>query len=187
MTPKSEDEILNSIKELDNSDLLQKSIQYEFIKGVELALQNELIDNDINFIKDNIYYIKNKEIVRLLLDKIKDILTEDQLYIIEKYKLELHQDEEKEYERWFKKQLIDLEVSKSTENPSVLIYKKNGEVLYNYNEKSSWFDINYDKIWSIFNQKFHFNNNEIRFLTKGMVEEHLNLKGIKTFTLWGTF
>jgi tRNA U34 5-carboxymethylaminomethyl modifying enzyme MnmG/GidA len=51
MTPKSDDEILKSIKGLSNSDLLRKSIKFEFIKGIELALQNELTNMILNLLK----------------------------------------------------------------------------------------------------------------------------------------
>jgi hypothetical protein len=180
MTPKSEEEILNSLKKLSNSDLLKKSIDNEFIKGVELALQNKLKYDDIHLIKYKIFYIKNKEIVRLLLDKVRNKLTEDQIYIIEKYVFGLHQNDEKEYENWFKEMLTDLEISRSTKDPDVLIYKKNNIILFNYNEKSGSFNINYDKIWLIFEEKYHLNFYEISLLTKCMVEEHLNLKGITT-------
>jgi hypothetical protein len=180
MTSKSEDEIMKSLKGLSNSELLQKSIENEFLKGVEIALQHELTKSDINLIKANIFYIKNKEIVKLLLDKIINELTEDQVYILEKYIFGLHQDEEKDYEIWFKEQLTDLEINRSIKNLDYLIYKKDGDVLYKYNEKEKWFLINYDKIWSVFKSKFHLNFDNIRILTKGMVEEHFNLKGILT-------
>jgi hypothetical protein len=178
MTPKSEDEILKSLKGLSNSKLLEKSIDNDFIKGIEFALQHELTTVDINFIKDKIFEIKNKEIVKLLLDKVKDRLTEDQIYILEKYKLELHQNEFKDYEVWFKEQLTDLDINRSTKYSNILIYKKDGEVLYNYNEEIGYFWIDYDKIWSVFQSKYHLNYYEIKLITKDMVEEHLNLIGI---------
>jgi hypothetical protein len=188
MTPKSEEEILKSLKGLSNSDLLKKSIDNEFINGVELALQKELTTNEINYIKNKIFfYIKNKEIVRLLLDKVKNELTEDQIYLLEKYQLGLHQDEEKEYESWFRTMLTDLEISRSTINPGYLIYKKDGVVLYNYDEKIKWFWVDYKKIWLIFEKKYYFNFDEIRLLTKGMVKKHLNLNDIIIDWFLGNF
>jgi hypothetical protein len=180
MIPKSEDEILNSIKGLSNSDLLQKSIKYEFIKGIELVLQQKLTYDDIHFIKYYIFNIKNKEVVRLMLEKVRKILTDDQIYIIEKYQLDLHLDKEKDYEIWFKEMLTDLDVSISKTDSDILIYKKNGDVLYKYNEKDRYFYIDYNKIWFVFKSKFHLNNKEISLLTKGIVEEHFNLMGITT-------
>jgi hypothetical protein len=178
MTPKSEDEILKSLKGLSNYELLRKSIENEFLKGVELALQHGLTKYDIKYIKDQIFYIKNKEIIRLLLDKIRNELNEDQIYIIEKYQLGLHQDEEKDYEIWFKTMLTDLEVKRSRENYYTLIYKKDGEVLYNYNEKTRRFYISFDKIWSVFQSKIHLNYTEVKILIISMVEEYFNLKDI---------
>jgi hypothetical protein len=187
MTPKSENEILNSLKGLTNIDILCKSINYEFIKGVEIALQNELTKNDIKYIKEQIFYIKNKEIIKLLLNKIKDDLTTDQIYILEKYKLGLHQDEKRPYEIWFKTMLTNLEISKSKLNSNILIYKKNEIVLYNYNKENKYFWVNCDKIWSVFELKFHLNYHEISILTKGMVKEHLNLMDITTIEKEGWF
>jgi hypothetical protein len=178
MTPKSEDEILKSLKGLDNSEILRKSIKYEFLKGVKIALQNKLTTSDIEFIIINIFYIKNKEIFILLLEKIKDELTEDQIYIIEKYVFGLHQNEEKDYESWFKEMLTDLEISRSLIFNYLLIYKKDGEVLYIYKEKNKYFYIDYDNIWLIFEEKYHLNSQETRLLTKNMVEKYLNLKDI---------
>jgi hypothetical protein len=118
-----------------------------------------------------------------LLDKIKNELSEDQIYILEKYVFGLHQDEERPYEIWFKEMLTDLTVNKSTINSNILIYNKNGDVLYNYNEKTRYLWINYDKIWSVFISKFDLNYYEIKVLTKGMLEEHFNLKGITTIPI----
>jgi hypothetical protein len=182
MVPKSEDEILKSLKGLSNSDLLKKSINNDFIKGVEIAFQNELTNADIKFIKETIYFIKNKEIIKLILEKVRNDLTEIQTYIIEKYKLGLHQNEEKEYEIWFKTMLTDLVVSRSKENSNVLIYKKDRNVLFNYNEKNRCFLIDYKKIWSVFESKYHINYNEIILLTRGIVEKHFNLKGMLILT-----
>jgi hypothetical protein len=168
------------LKGLSNSDLLKKSIKNEFVKGVEISLQQELTEVDINNIIYKIFKIKNKEIIKLLLDNIRNELSEDQIYILEKYQLGLHQNEEKPYEIWFKKMLTDLEISRSTKYSDTLVYKKNDVVLYNYDEKDRYFYISYDKIWSIFDKKYHFNSNEIKLLTKGMVKEHLNLKDIIT-------
>jgi hypothetical protein len=182
MTPKSDDEILKSLKDLDNYDILQKSIDNNFLKGVELALQHELTNRDIVLIIIKIFYINNKELVRLLLDKVRNKLTEDQVYILEKYKLGLHQNEEKPYERWFKDQLSDLSVSRSKEYSSVLIYKKDDIVLYNYEEKNEDFYIDYNKIWSIFESKYFLKNNEIKLLTKSIVKKYFNLINIKIFS-----
>jgi hypothetical protein len=180
MTPKSEEEILKSLKGLSNSDLLKKSIKYEFLKGVELALQNKLKYDDIHLIIYKIFtYIKNKEIIRLLFNKVKNELNKDQIYIIEKYIFGLHLNEEKDYEIWFKIMLTDLEINRSTKNSDVLIYKKDDDVLFNYNEKYNIFMIDYYEIWKVFESKFHFNDIVIRLLTKNMIEKHLNLNDIK--------
>jgi hypothetical protein len=181
MTPKSEEKILKSLKGLNNSELLKKSIDNEFIKGVKIALQNELTNNDIDLIKYKIFNINNKKIITLLLDRIKYYLTEDQIYIIKKYQIGLYKDEEKPYEIWFKEMLTDLTVKKSIYNIDCLIYKKNKIIIYNCEKKYEYFWINYDKIWFVFEKKYHLNYDEIKLLTKSMVEKYLNLKNITVF------
>jgi hypothetical protein len=181
MIPKSDVEILKSLKGLSNYNILRKSIENEFLKGVELALQNGLTSNDIDYIISNIFFINNKEIINLILDKIRNEFTNDQIYILEKYVFGLHQNEFKDYEIWFKTTMLtNLNISRSKQNPIFLIYKKDNVILYKYNENNRYFWIDYDKIWSIFKSKFHLNYYEIKLLTKGMVEEHLNLKDITT-------
>jgi hypothetical protein len=179
MTPKSEDDILKSLKGLSNSDLLRKSIKYDFLKGVELALQNKLKYNDVKYIKNKIFDINNKEIIKLLLlNKFKLNLTKVQIYIIEKYLLRLHQDEETTYEIWFKEQLINLKKINIKQDNDNIFYKKDDEILLFYDKKYKIFWIDYDKIWSIFKLKYHLNDNVITLLTKNMVQKYLNLNEI---------
>jgi hypothetical protein len=120
----------------------------------------------------------------LLLSIVRNELTEDLIYIIEKYKLGLHQNKEKDYEIWFKEMLTDLKISRSTKNSDVLIYKKDDEVLYNYNEKDGCFYIDFNKIWSVFKMNFYLKDNEIRLLTKSMVVKYLNLNLNDITTIW---
>jgi hypothetical protein len=63
MVPKSEKEILKSLKKLSNTQLLVKSIDNDFIKGIEFALQHELTKSDINYIKSNLIYVKIKKLL----------------------------------------------------------------------------------------------------------------------------
>jgi len=96
-------------------------------------------------------------------------------YIIEKYKLGLHQNEMKDYEKWFLKQLNGLNVYRSKYN-NFLIYKKGSSVLFNYNEINYIFYYDYDKIYSIFLLKFDINYQLQKILVKGLVEEHLKIR-----------
>jgi hypothetical protein len=174
MTPKSEEEILKSLNGLSNSELLKKSIDNEFVKGVELALQNKLTNADIEQIKYKIFEIKNKELVKLLLDKVKDRLTEDQNYIIEKYKLGLHQDELKDYEIWFKNIIHNIYEYKKYND--IIKYKSNNYLLsYDIINKAFFID---NKIWSVFKLKYHLVYCEIKLLIKYIIKKQLNLNEI---------
>jgi hypothetical protein len=80
--------------------------------------------------------------------------------------------------------LTDLEVSRTKTNSGILIYKKESVVLYKYNEKYNVFYIDYKKIWWIFHSKYKLNYDEIKLLTKDMVEKYLNLKNITIRVLY---
>jgi hypothetical protein len=180
MTPKSEEDILKSLKGLSNSELLQKSIKYEFLKGIEIALQNELTINDIQFIQNYLLYSINIDIIKLLItnNQIINKLDKISIYLVEKYKLGLHQHKEKHCEKWFKN-ILDNIYEFDKYNNTIIKYKSNGynfsyDILTNY----FWFD--YDSIWYIFEKIYNLNYMQISLLTKYMLEKYLNIKIIKT-------
>ena len=94
---------------------------------------------------------------------------------------EIHIEEEtpdKQYslaEQWFLEQLTDLEEVRLSKYPDSIFYKKNGEVLFEYDKETKYFWVSEEKIWSFFESNFGLNYQEIKELIKGMVEEHLNL------------
>ena len=67
-----------------------------------------------------------------------------------------------------------------------IFYKKN-EVLFKYDKKNQYFWINYARIWSIFNDKFKLNYNEIQQFIKDWLEVHLNRKGVTPIYHIGVF
>jgi hypothetical protein len=119
----------------------------------------------------------SKEIFEYLLSikEIKEKFNQNEIYIIEKYKLGLHQNEMIECEKWFLDQLTDLEVFKSKHYQNILIYKKGDNVLFNYDEKSYDFYHDFYKIYKIFESKFDLNYLCVKLIVKGMVEEHLKI------------
>ena len=62
--------------------------------------------------------------------------------------------------------------------PNYIFYFNDNNCIFEYNKESGNFYCNYEKYWSIFYEKFGFNYNQIRDLTKDMVESHFKLKGI---------
>jgi hypothetical protein len=192
MTPKSEEEILKSLKKLDNSDILRKSITNNFVKGVEIALQNELTENDIKFIKEIIYFVKNKEIIKLILEKVRNELSLNDIFFLEKYIFGLHQSEEKEYEKWFINILKNIEIKpfnkynintqKIEKDYNFMIYfNSKKQTILLYDKLSNRFKVNYDLIYRILIEEYNLNVYQITLLIKYLIEKYLNLKNIKIY------
>ena len=53
-----------------------------------------------------------------------------------------------------------------------------GVCLFRLNFKNEWFDIDYIEIWSVFTENYSSNDQEIRELIKGWLEEHDKLKAL---------
>ena len=56
-------------------------------------------------------------------------------------------------------------------------YRKDGNLLFYYRKNNNCFRLKYD-IWSTFNSKYNLNNQELKDLLAGIVEEVLNYKGV---------
>ncbi len=66
---------------------------------------------------------------------------------------------------------------------SVLYVDKNTNQIYiKYDQKSRYLWINYDKLWSIFEKKYHLEYEEIQRFFKDMMGEHYNLRDITPMT-----
>jgi hypothetical protein len=59
-------------------------------------------------------------------------------------------------------------------------YRKDGILLFYYRKNNNCFRFKYD-IWSTFNSKYNLNNQELKDLLAGIVEEVLNYKGVISF------
>ena len=60
----------------------------------------------------------------------------------------------------------------------IYYFNKENKIIFEYNKNNGYFWCNYKLYWSIFYIKFGFNWQQVRDLTKDMVENHFNLKGI---------
>jgi len=60
----------------------------------------------------------------------------------------------------------------------IYYFNKENKIIFEYNTKNGYFWCNYKLYWSIFYEKFGFNYNQIKYLTKDMVENHFKLGGI---------
>ena len=132
----TEEEIL----ELEPYLLLDYSFNNNYIKGIKYVLDNyrlygketsDTISTHITDIKNNddlAYLLKNKQITKFL--------TDEQKYVLEKFRLGMHQSETKEYEKNLIKQLDNTDYHQSKSNPSVMIgtNKKRDKNYFNYNK-----------------------------------------------------
>jgi len=60
----------------------------------------------------------------------------------------------------------------------VFYFNKDNKITFQYNINNGNFWCNYKLYWSIFYEKFGFNYNQVKDITKDMVEEHFKLGGI---------
>jgi hypothetical protein len=67
--------------------------------------------------------------------------------------------------------------------PNFIFYRKNGQIIFDYNKKNGTVYISYEEIWSFLKSMFGMNFDEIQELTKEWVEEHYNLKVTSTYSL----
>lgn len=157
-------------------DIIYLSIQQNYVNGLKLAVDMGLSNSDINYMKNLITDRMDAKILEFLLSipEIRNKYNTCTIYIIEKYKFGLHQqDELKECEIWFIEQLINL---KSYVRNKIIIYKKDDVVLFNYND--GYFYVDYDKIWSILESKFELGGISIMFLITSLVQKYLKLNNI---------
>jgi hypothetical protein len=178
MTPKSEEEILNSLKisNINNTDLLIKSLDNNFYKGVEIALNKKPKILNYNFFREKIFNLTDKKIIELVLtnDNIKYVLNNEDKYILEKYKLGLHQNEERIYEKWINNKLNNIKVFNSNLN-NIVLYEKNNKVLFNYFIKENVVQISQD-MWTYIQDYFRLDYKIIIIILKNILENKFNIK-----------
>lgn len=145
LKPKSDDVIIKNFKDMKTYDILKMSIEYNMKSGFKYLVDNDLICVNLK-------------------------------YLIEKYQMGLHQNEPlKGYEKWLLNKFTDLEVYRSTINSDILIYKKDDNVLFNYNEKNKNFFIEYKNInIPLISLSLVFHEQQV--LVQGMAEKYLNIE-----------
>ena len=69
--------------------------------------------------------------------------------------------------------------------PDYIFYLNNkNKIVIEYDKKFNIAWLDYDKIWSVFETKYHLKYQEIKELTGPMLEQHLKLKGVTT--IWSS-
>lgn len=134
----TEEEIL----ELDPEVLLEYSFWNNYVKGIKYVLDNyKLYGKDTKFtischmpdIKDNgdLKYLLNQE-------QIRKILSSDEIYVLEKYRLGMHKGEIREYEQILIDVLEKAEYNQSVKDNDIMICEGEGEyeLYFNYNKRT---------------------------------------------------
>ena len=101
------------------------------------------------------------------LETVKNLLTE----------LETKKDPKVEMTEFLDSILDGITLKKDSRYPQSLFYYKDNRILMEQDWKNSYLWINYEKIWSFFESKFHLKYNEIQLFIQRYMEEYLNLKG----------
>ncbi len=136
MKGKSDEDLLNM--NVDAEQLLEYSLQNNFMKGIKFVLDNyKLYGKETRFmISHYMSKIENNDDLKYLINdpQIRRILSSDRLYVIEKYRLGLHKNEIREFEKVLIDHLNESEFFKSTINPDIMICKNTKEeiVYFNY-------------------------------------------------------
>lgn len=93
------EEILKKLPLDDPKYILNKGFKFNHLGLIKYVIENDNVLNYLDSIKNMIFGL-SKEIVEYLLSipEIKNNLLDDEIYILEKYSLGMHQNEEKPYE-----------------------------------------------------------------------------------------
>lgn len=180
MKPKTEEEIDKELFSHKDIYILAQSLKNNYFKGVKYALESNL-PNTIEFraylnqlitmmFSGNL----NEDILLLLIenDKIREKLEEFKIYLIEKYILGLHQNEQKDCEKYFNEFLKDLKIFNSKNN-KYIIYKKDNMTVFNYEKEFNNYLINHD-IFQVLIEKYKLDYSESYILIKLMLEKYLD-------------
>ena len=83
---------------------------------------------------------------------------------------------------WFKSLLNSLDQKVYDRYPNSIFYVKDNEVYMEYDKENGYLWISYDKIWSVFQLKYHMEDLQIQRFIKDMMEEHYKLRGLTPYT-----
>ena len=81
----------------------------------------------------------------------------------------------KEEERFFLDMIYGIEPFTSTDFPKSVFWKKNDIVLLEQDFKNKWLRVNYKLIWSVLENKYRCNYDDIQSLIKDVVKRNTNL------------
>jgi hypothetical protein len=177
MKPKTDEEIFSELANESDIEIFLHSLQNNYLKGIKHILDKKNLNyRYINLIKQHIYSVKNKEIIKYFLSSrtIKKHLKENTIYILEKYKLGLHQNEEKDFEKYIK-DILDYDNFNKDENN--ILYVKNNDLTFTIEIFENIYKhliIDKNKYYEIIN--FGINVKEMFLIFKTLIKDKLNIE-----------
>lgn len=185
----TEDELKKIFMDMDADVILSSVLKDNDIETVKYILDNyKLYGNDTRFaIRLHLPRIKNTKDLEYLLnnEQVVKFLNRHQKYVIEKYRLDLHKDEQTIYE----KKLIDiikkLNYFQSEQDKSIMIGEYDKKIYFNYNIQNKSLIFHSDNLgaWMNFNDtdftcknKYDLYGKYIDLIIKGILESYFNIE-----------
>ena len=81
-------------------------------------------------------------------------------------------------ERFFLETIDGIEPFKSDKYPQSIFWKKNDTILLDMDYKLGCLRVNYKLIWSVFENKYGYDYNDIQSFVEDMVDRHIKLESI---------
>jgi hypothetical protein len=175
MKPKTENEIMDSLLINNNiEEQINKCIKYNFFPYIENIINDEnitLSDPIINKLITYLYHVDDKIFIKKMLTskKILKNISNNDIYILEKYKLGLHQNEIKSYEDMLLSKIKNFEYKK-TNDESRLLFFNNNVIYINYHIKPKIILYNYDLI-----KNLELNNSQFNIILKNIMKNIYNI------------
>jgi len=82
-------------------------------------------------------------------------------------------------EEFFLNVIDGMKIKEQTKYPNSILWEKNGKIIFDQNLKFKYLFVESKLIWSVFQNVFGLNYDEIQSFIKNQVEEHLNWMGYK--------
>lgn len=168
LKPKSDDKIDDELFKLPSREILRKSINNKYMKGIEYLIINDLIPPE-KILKLSMDY-RLKYGYQHLVDK--NLVDDTTKYLIEKYELGLHQDEMKDYEKVLLDCIENCIIKTSRDDDKLDYYRLNDKMLLHYNRQYNFIHYNFRVIYDLIKIK----DLDQSLLIRGLFNKYLGKK-----------
>jgi len=178
LKPKQNDQIFSELKKLPKSEILYRSFDNDYLDGIKYVLEQELLKPKpefrlITILKLNLYRT-SPEIAEYLInkDELKQFIKDD-IYFIEKYKLGLHQEDVKNYDKYLSKLFKKLKYEEYMSPGHYNFYNKN-EIPFSISSDNYLF-VNDKKLVNTLKNEFNLSSSEIYLILKFYMNKYFNI------------